>query len=380
MRIVHHLAAFILVKTNYSRKFFVFTVLSIINILAFSAVPAFVQTAPEVSAAEFSRIVTEFSETGSAFHTDNWVSNELSYLEVIDAFRRYEIEGGGYIDVGPEQNFTYIAAIKPDIAFLIDIRHQNTMQHLVYKIIFEKSETRAGFLSMLFSISPDTGTVPGEEADAGDLVRYFESCDTNAGMYDETLHTVFNTLKEKYGFILTGRDSSAVSTVLDAFRRHTVNITYRGGAISWYPTLGELLTMSDSGGQYHSPFNSSDDYRYLRRLHIENRIIPVTGDFAGTRALRSIARYLRDHAMIVSAFYVSNVEQYLLEDMRTWNAWIGNVRMLPVESGSVFIRWTHVRGWGNHQTRLQLINMFLANCEAGRYASYDDLRRYDYLR
>jgi hypothetical protein len=58
---------------------------------------------------------------------------------------------GVYLGVGPEQNFTYIAAIRPKIAFIIDIRRQNMLQHLVYKAAFEMSENRADFLSRLFS-------------------------------------------------------------------------------------------------------------------------------------------------------------------------------------------------------------------------------------
>ena len=53
--------------------------------------------------------------------------------------------------VGPEQNFSYIAALKPSMAFIVDIRHGNLDVHLMYKALFEMSDNRAEFVSRLFS-------------------------------------------------------------------------------------------------------------------------------------------------------------------------------------------------------------------------------------
>ena len=41
--------------------------------------------------------------------------------------------------VGPEQNFTYIAALKPKMVFIVDIRRGNLDLHLMYKALFEMS-------------------------------------------------------------------------------------------------------------------------------------------------------------------------------------------------------------------------------------------------
>src|SRR4030095_4318125 len=59
--------------------------------------------------------------------------------------------GGVYLGVGPEQNFQYIASLKPKMAFIVDIRRQNMIQHLMYKAAFEMSSDRAQFLSTVFS-------------------------------------------------------------------------------------------------------------------------------------------------------------------------------------------------------------------------------------
>src|SRR5215472_615819 len=100
-----------------------------------------------LSAADFSRAIRDISEDGGYFHSDNFTSNETSYLHIVDRLRQLAGSGGAYIGVGPEQNFTYIAKVRPQIAFIVDIRRQAIIQHLMYKAIFELSPTRTEFLS-----------------------------------------------------------------------------------------------------------------------------------------------------------------------------------------------------------------------------------------
>ena len=49
-----------------------------------------------------------------------------------------------YLGVAPDQNFTYIVAIQPRIAFIVDIRRGNLLQHLMYKAIIELSARSRG--------------------------------------------------------------------------------------------------------------------------------------------------------------------------------------------------------------------------------------------
>jgi hypothetical protein len=99
---------------------------------------------------EFWRMVTEFSETGGVFQAE-FMSNEDSVQFVIPTLKQTTRRGGVYIGVGPEQNFTYIVAVQPKIAFVLDIRRDNMLEHLMYKAMFELSNDRAEFLSRLFS-------------------------------------------------------------------------------------------------------------------------------------------------------------------------------------------------------------------------------------
>ena len=105
----------------------------------------------ELDAQTFSRMIDEFSEPGGYFMYDNHLSNERSYQDPIPSLLEVVKPGGVYLGVGPEQNFTYIAALHPAMAFIIDIRRQNMVELLMYKALFAMASNRAEFVSLLFS-------------------------------------------------------------------------------------------------------------------------------------------------------------------------------------------------------------------------------------
>src|SRR5215510_4488210 len=119
---------------------------------------------PQLSDEAFWNMVSEFSETGGYFRSDNFVSNETTFQYVIKNLKK-TTPGGVYLGVGPDQNFTYIVAMQPKLAIIFDIRRQNTMQHLMYKALIEMSSDRADFLSRLFSRKRPENLGPQSTAD-----------------------------------------------------------------------------------------------------------------------------------------------------------------------------------------------------------------------
>src|SRR5262249_34923539 len=115
------------------------------------------------------------------------------------------------------------------------------------------------------------------------------------------------------------------------------------------PTYEQLMTFSDQNGRNWSFLAAEDRYLYVREMQIKNLVVPVVGDFAGPRAIRTVARYLKDHNAVVSAFYLSNVEMYILPSPQ-WKAFCGNVASLPVDASSTFIRFI-VGGYARYLQR-----------------------------
>src|SRR5262249_59628120 len=100
----------------------------------------------QLSDQAFWNLIERFSEPNGSFRSDNLLSNELHFQQVIPELTRRVKPGRAYMGVGPEQNFTYIAALKPSIALIVDVRRGNLDLHLFYKALFEMSADRVEFV------------------------------------------------------------------------------------------------------------------------------------------------------------------------------------------------------------------------------------------
>src|SRR5436190_6914255 len=146
------------------KKLLIAVTVVLLGMAAFSARAA--DTLPaQYTDAEFWKIVNDFSEPGGAFPYENFVSNEVSYMDILPDLTRVAKTGGAYLGVAPEQNFTYIAAIKPKVAFILDIRRQNLVELLMYKALFEMSADRVEFVSRLFSRQKPGGLAANSSAE-----------------------------------------------------------------------------------------------------------------------------------------------------------------------------------------------------------------------
>ena len=97
----------------------------------------------------FAAQVAALSEPAGYFDTDNLISNESSYLDVVPDLKKRGVKGGAYIGVGPDQNFSYIAAVRPEVVFILDVRRDNLLLHLLFKSLFTLARTRVEYLAML---------------------------------------------------------------------------------------------------------------------------------------------------------------------------------------------------------------------------------------
>jgi hypothetical protein len=285
----------------------------------------------------FWAMVNEFSEPGGSFRSDNLVSNETEFQHVIPALREQQAPASAYVGVGPDQNFTYIVALHPRIAFVVDIRRQNMLLHLMYKALIEMSPTRADFLSHLFSRARPEARA-SVSADA--LFAALEQQPADARQFDSNFAEIRRRLTHLHRFNLSTDDLFGVEYVYRAFYAAGPDVRYsfgRGSGWAPFPTYRDLMVENDGVGVQRSYLASEENYQALRDLEERNLVVPVVGDFAGPKALRSVAAFLRSHGASVTAFYTSNVEQYLFRG-DDWERFYANVGALPIERRSTFIR------------------------------------------
>lgn len=306
---------------------------------------------PRLSDSSFWKLVGDISEPGGYFRlSDNFTSNEMEVGELSTLLRATGVSGGVYLGVGPEQNLSYIAAIRPKMAFIVDIRRQAVMQHLMYKAMFELSKDRAEFISILFAKPSPKGV--DSTTTIQKLWEAFWMVPTDSVLGRKSIERVEEHLTKKHGFTFTPDESAQLRAVLEAFQYYGPVITTRGapGGRGGGNTGGfaDMTGRSyDSAGIVQSFLSTEDNYRFVKRLHELNLIVAVSGDFAGPKAIRAIGAWVREQGGVLSAFYVSNVEQYLFQDMKS-QAFYENVATLPVNAKSVFIRPYSMRRYGGY--------------------------------
>jgi hypothetical protein len=337
-----------------------------------------------VSDAEFWRLITDFSEAGGTF-PQQYMSNEDSAQFVIPALKQTARQGGVYIGVGLEQNFTYIAALQPKIAFVIDIRRDNLIEHLVYKALFELSTDRADFISRLFSRKRPAGLNANSSIKA--IFDAYQSVDADPTLYEANQSAVINQLVNTHKYPLNENDRTAVSRILNAFRTSSPG-TLRGQGDNTNPTYSQLMTATDLTGRNQSYLGTEETFKALQDFEKRNLLIPLVGDFAGNKAIVSVGRYLKERNAVADVFYLSNVERYLFEQGDNAERFYTNVAALPIGPSSTFIRSVtsdiSVRlgipipeGTTKWRSFLSPIRDNLKAFEGGNMKSYTDIFKFD---
>jgi hypothetical protein len=324
-----------------------------------------------LSDGDYWALISSISEPGGYFRiADNFTSNEREIGQIFTMLRDRGTQGGVYMGVGPEQNLTYIAAIRPQMAFIVDIRRQAVMQHLMFKAVFELAPDRAEFISVLFSKARpaglDTSTTIQKIWDA------YWTVASDSALYRANYAKILNLLTKTRGFTFTEDETAQLKWVYDNFFGYGPVISTRGspgGGAGNGTTFADLTGYShDASGTPRSFLSSEENYRFVRELHMKNLIVPVSGDFGGPKAIRAIGAWLQARNATVSAYYVSNVEQYLFQDGKA-DEFYDNVATLPVSSTSVFIRPYSLRRMNGAVQSLCPIGAFIAAARTGQVSN-----------
>lgn len=274
--------------------------------------------------------IESFSEASGSFDTDNLISNEPNFLDALPKLDGHKpCRGGVYIGVGPDQNFSYLAHIRPEFAFFTDLRRDNMLEHLLFRALFVLSPTREVFLAGLI------GRVPqAPERGVHALIKNLDKAPLAGG--DPTAPVLEHIRK------LPLHLSEADFTTIRRFHREFIKgglslrfTTHNKSVNTYYPTLRDLVGAHTPKGDEASYLAKEELYQIVKKLQTENRVLPLVGNLGGNKAVRAIGGFARERKLEVSCVYVSNVEQYLAEFMPGYFA---NLASLPVGPNSRLIR------------------------------------------
>ena len=304
------------------------------------AVAQATRTLPDkLSDAEYWALIEQLSEPGGNFRSDNLVSNEIYMQSIIPELLTVTKPGRVYLGVGPEQNFTYISALKPRMVFIIDIRRGNLHTQLMYKALFEMSKDRADFVSKLFSKKRPDGLTT--KSSAQEIFSALVGLDTTETIYKDNLAAIQAHLVKAHEFPLSKDDLAGIEYVYYNFYWFGPSLTYssssngaggRGGFVNYQ----SLMVADDGAGASRSYLANEENFQFMKALQSKNLLVPVVGDFAGPKAIRNVGQYVRERGGLIQAFYLSNVEQYLAQESK-WQTFCTNFATLPLDDSSTFI-------------------------------------------
>jgi hypothetical protein len=227
------------------------------------------------------------------------------------------------------------------MAVIFDIRRQNMLTHLMYKALIEQSTDRADFVSRLFARPRPTGLDTTSTPEA--IFGAYAMVPPDSARFRRTITGIRDWLTKTHKFTLSDEDLNVIAYVYEAFVTWGPDITYNSSQRNAFmrgqmPSYAALQVTTDSDRVHRSYMSTEAAFRSLKQLEVDNLLIPVVGDFAGPKAIRAVGQYLKDRKATVTAFYLSNVEQYLFNQGDDARNFFENVATLPIDSTSTFIR------------------------------------------
>ncbi|MEO7191893.1 MAG: hypothetical protein ABI051_12630 [Vicinamibacterales bacterium] len=296
--------------------------------------------APTRATATFAERIAALSEPEGYFDTDNLISNEQAYLTVVPTLKSGGVQGGAYLGVGPDQNFSYIAAIRPAVAVIVDIRRDNMLLHLLFKALFATSRTRLEYMALLTGRAlptppADWSTRPIEElVSAIDQTAALNAADVQA------LRIRLTADIRAFGVPLSASDLATIDRFHRQFIDAGLGLRFQSAGRApqaGYPTLRQLILATDGTGRHANYLASEEAFQFVKGLEAKDLIIPIVGNLSGPSALRAVAGFLQEKRERVSAFYTSNVEFYLQRD-GSFPRFLANLNGLPRLPNAVVIR------------------------------------------
>jgi len=321
---------------------------------------------------QFRALITSLSERGGTFVTENIVSNEIALQDVLPELER--THRGAYIGVGPEQNLTYVADLKPSIAFVVDLQRGNLRLHLMYKALIELSTDRADFLSRLFARTRPVGL--GRDTEPAAMFAAYASIPVSKPLAVMQLQMMLDRLTRVHGLSLDRRDRDGIADIYRSLYEGGPNLRGEFGRVApepqWVPSYAEMLSQSAPDGRNHGFLGSEANFATLKSYESRNLIVPIVGDFAGDKALAGVGDYLRGRRLSVGTFYASNVEEYLFRS-DAWTRFFRNIRSLPLDEHATMVRTYFTHGIEGMREFIDPIHPMLAAFDRGEIRSYDDV-------
>ena len=265
------------------------------------------------------------------------LSNELGFTSLAWRLSNEIPAGRAYVGVGCEQNFHFIAAVKPAKAYVLDLNPAVVTLHILYKAVFALSPTRSAFLACLFSRQPANLS---PSASVGALIGRLVGAQCEEAIRRKNADSIIAYLRETGGQKYVALHEQRIRDLHHVFAEAGAFMSIRGLPATEPPraTFASLMTATDARGVHRSFLADEHSYTAIRNLQLAHRILPLHGDIAGEKCMKQVAAEVTRAGQVVGAFYTSNAEQLLAINPASWSNYTSNVLALPHDSASRIAR------------------------------------------
>jgi hypothetical protein len=225
---------------------------------------------------------------------------------------------------------------------------------------------------------------------AAQMFDVYSAAPRDSSLAETNLKKIKEHLLNRHGFKLNEEDQRTIDHVYEVFALYGPALNYssnidalgrpapaRGGGNN--VAYSQVMTVADNDGMNRSYLASEESFTSIKELQQKNLLIPIVGNFGGPKAIRSVSAYLKEHGGTVSAFYLSNVEQYLFRPPQNtasiYKEFYENVATLPLDESSTFIRSGNIQaqGRGGLTPMMSSILDVLAAFKAGKISQQRDV-------
>lgn len=317
---------------------------------------------------------------------DNLMTNEDSIASVMDQAGREVPRDTVYLGVGPDQNFSLIAATRPDSAFILDFRKKNQLLHFLHRALLHVSNDQVEYLAHFWARSfIKCATAPinanRREISAGELICGFKNTDFQKQLFENAQAKVSEQIR-----LLNYVSADELTEIRRIHARLAgAGLQARFLALKMYPQMQSLVQALTRSGKPGHWLGSDQHFQTIRELQTKNRIIPIVADWADSpkntqsSAFQRLSDWLISNQKQVGCIYISDVEFFL---MRTsiFDKYIENLGQLPIHEEARIIR-TSTReikhperlSGQSSTTIVRPLRQFIDRASSGKIKTLDDL-------
>jgi hypothetical protein len=239
---------------------------------------------PNPSIPQFEQIPSDPIKKNRGLYAEHYPSSNERRIDLF--WKVLDSLGGAYLGVGTDQNLSFAARAKSEWIFLMDFDPEIVKVNKLHIFLLKNAKT--------FS----------------DFKAYWQR---------KNRESTLKLIREKAEF-----EANDLEIGLQIGEKLGIGVPERLSELEFMHKNFQLKTFS----------HNDEDFQFLRRKAIENKILAINGDLTGSTTLLEISKRVEKLGLTINVFYTSNAEEYFKFPQN----YRENIKSFPISDKSIVIR------------------------------------------